>query len=57
MGQGGGSGGDSQGYEITFQNALDSRIFIALDKEPVYLSYRYASIDGDGMSDGFAVQL
>jgi hypothetical protein len=31
---------------------MDSRIFVALEGNPVSISFRYASIDQDGMNDG-----
>ena len=42
----------TEGYNITLQNASDSRIFIALEGDPVSIAFRYASVDQDGMNDG-----
>lgn len=42
----------AEGYNITLQNASDSRIFITLEGDPVSIAFRYASIDQDGMNDG-----
>lgn len=53
LGQGGGGGtGDEEGYNITLQNASASRIFAALEGESVFLNFRYASVDKDGLNDG-----
>jgi hypothetical protein len=52
LGQGGGGPVAPEGYAITLQNALDSRIFAALDGDPVELAFRYSSIDKDGLNDG-----
>ena len=52
LGQGGGGTEDEDGYIITLQNAMDSRIFAVLQGDPVYLSFRYASVDKDGLNDG-----
>ena len=52
LGQGGGSDTPKEGYNITLQNASDSRIFVALQGDPVSIAFRYASIDQDGMNDG-----
>lgn len=48
------SGGviDTEGYNISLQNTLDSRIFVALKNDPVVLAFRYSSVDIDGMNDG-----
>ena len=42
----------TDGYNITLQNTMDSRIFVALEGSPVFISFRYASIDQDEMNDG-----
>ena len=52
LGQGGGGAEDEDGYIITLQNAMDSRIFAVLQGDPVHLSFRYASVDKDGLNDG-----
>ena len=52
LGQGGGSVTPEEGYNITLQNASDSRIFVALQGDPVSIVFRYSSIDQDGMNDG-----
>ena len=52
LGQSGGGSTDTEGYSITLQNALDSRIFVALQGDPVNLAFRYASVDPDGLNDG-----
>ena len=52
LGQGGGSVTPEEGYTITLQNASDSRIFAALQGDPVSITFRYASIDADGLNDG-----
>ena len=52
LGQGSGPVVPSEGYNITLQNASDSRIFVALEGDPVSISFRYASVDQDGMNDG-----
>ena len=43
------SGGiiDTEGYNISLQNTLDSRIFVALKNDPVVLAFRYSSVDID----------
>ena len=51
LGQGGGST-DTDGYNITLQNTLDSRIFVTLEGDPVSIAFRYTSVDNDGMNDG-----
>ena len=52
LGQGGGSVTPEEGYNISLQNATDSRIFVALEGDPIEISFRYASIDADGLNDG-----
>ena len=42
----------SEGFTITLQNTLDSRIFAALEGDPIEISFRYASVDSEGINDG-----
>ena len=51
LGQNVGPGADD-GYVITLQNTLDSRIFAAREGDPVNIQFRYASVDMDGLNDG-----
>ena len=48
------SGGviDTEGYNISLQNTLDSRIFVVLKNDAVVLAFRYSSVDIDGLDDG-----
>ena len=56
LGQGGGGGSDEEeGYKITFQNALDSVILLALQDDPVILKFRYSSINENGLKDGSGI--
>lgn len=56
LGQGGnGPSEDEKGYKITFQNALDSVILLALQNDPVILKFRYASINENGLKDGAGI--
>ena len=55
LGQGNGNTPDEEGYKITFQNALDSVILVALQNESVELKFRYASINQDGLKDGAGI--
>ena len=52
LGQGGNTPEGEKGYKITFQNALDSVILLALQDEQVVLKFRYASINENGLKDG-----
>lgn len=52
LGQGGNTPEEEKGYKITFQNALDSVILLALQDEQVILKFRYASINENGLKDG-----
>ena len=52
LGQGSSGPIAPEGYTITLQNTLDSRIFAALQGDPVEIAFRYSSIDIDGMDDG-----
>ena len=52
LGQGGNTPEEEKGYKITFQNALDSVILLALQDEQVVLKFRYASINENGLKDG-----
>lgn len=42
----------SEGFVISLQNTLDSRIFAALQGDPVEIAFRYASVDSEGINDG-----
>ena len=57
LGQGGGgsSGEEEKGYKITFQNALDSVILLALQDDPVVLKFRYSSVNENGLKDGAGI--
>ena len=55
LGQGSGSVTPQEGYTITLQNATDSRIFVALEGDPVTIAFRYASVDADGLNDGAGI--
>jgi hypothetical protein len=55
LGQGNGNIPDEEGYKITFQNALDSVILVALQNESIELKFRYASINQDGLKDGTGI--
>lgn len=55
LGQGGGSEEEEKGYKITFQNALDSVILLALQDDPVVLKFRYSSINENGLKDGAGI--
>lgn len=56
LGQGsGGSEEEEKGYKITFQNALDSVILLALQDDPVILKFRYSSINENGLKDGAGI--
>ena len=55
LGQGGGGVTPQEGYTITLQNASDSRIFVALEGDPVTIAFRYASVDADGLNDGAGI--
>lgn len=46
------SDSSEEGYVISLQNALDSRIFVVRENALVYLDYRYSSIDTEGLNDG-----
>ena len=53
LGQGGGGNvTPEEGYIMSLQNASDSRIFVALEGDPVTISFRYSSVDMDGLNDG-----
>ena len=52
LGQGTTGPGADDGYVITLQNTLDSRIFAVREGDPVNISFRYASVDVDGLNDG-----
>lgn len=52
LGQSGGPDEGEKGYKITFQNALDSVILLALQDDPVILKFRYSSINENGLKDG-----
>ena len=52
LGQSGGTDEGEKGYKITFQNALDSVILLALQDDPVILKFRYSSINENGLKDG-----
>ena len=52
LGQSGGTDEGEKGYKITFQNALDSVILLALQNDPVILKFRYSSINENGLKDG-----
>jgi hypothetical protein len=47
-----GQGIQQEGFMITLQNQLDSRIFAALQGDPVELIFKYSSIDREGINDG-----
>lgn len=55
LGQSGGTGEEEKGYKITFQNALDSVILLALQNDPVILKFRYSSINENGLKDGAGI--
>jgi hypothetical protein len=50
LGQGGASTED--GFVITLQNTLDSRIFAVREGDIVELKFRYSSVDAEGLADG-----
>ena len=50
LGQGGASVED--GFVITLQNTLDSRIFAVREGDIVELKFRYSSVDVEGLTDG-----
>ena len=41
-----------EGFAITLQNMLDSRIFAALQGDPIELIFKYSSVDSEGINDG-----
>ena len=43
---------DEDGFVITLQNTLDSRIFAVREGNPVELKFRYTSVDAEGLTDG-----
>lgn len=51
LGQGSGPSTE-EGYVISLQNTLDSRIFAVREGDPVNISFRYSSVDKDGLTDG-----
>lgn len=51
LGQGNGPSTE-EGYIITLQNTLDSRIFAVREGDIVELKFRYSSIDAEGLTDG-----
>lgn len=55
LGQSGGTDEGEKGYKITFQNALDSVILLALQDDPVILKFRYSSINENGLKDGSGI--
>lgn len=55
LGQSGGTDEGEKGYKITFQNALDSVILLALQDDPVILKFRYSSINENGLKDGTGI--
>ena len=55
LGQSGGTDEGEKGYKITFQNALDSVILLALQDDPVILKFRYSSINENGLKDGAGI--
>ena len=55
LGQSGGPDEGEKGYKITFQNALDSVILLALQDDPVILKFRYSSINENGLKDGAGI--
>ena len=55
LGQSGGTDEGEKGYKITFQNALDSVILLALQNDPVILKFRYSSINENGLKDGAGI--
>lgn len=50
LGQGGAT--TEEGYVISLQNTLDSRIFAVREGDPVNIAFRYSSVDKDGLTDG-----
>ena len=51
LGQG---GGITEGYKITLQSSID-RIFATIRGEKAIISFRYSSVDKDGMNDGAGI--
>lgn len=41
-----------EGFTINLQNVLDSRIFAALQGDPIEIIFRYSSVDQEGINDG-----